>query len=419
VTNDTAYVCLDASSGAAVWLEIMDVGDYDEDGDGLIDAAHGGTELDTSASDGIPHVSGGTWSVIERLSPGADSEVTISGGSITVTQLYHRVDTESDAVSDDLDTISGLANDGELLILHPENDARTVVVKHGTGNIYIPGGSDITMDEYEYHVLLIYDAESSSWCVIRESGGGGSVDAADVTYTPTTATDWDGDADPGDLDDALDQLAERTDDLEAAPPSHASTHIDGGSDAIDGDKVEITWTPTNYTRDGTNPAETDSDDDLAAHLKGIDDELGSLVAGSGYTEGARVYDASDQTIADSTVTTVNFDTEDYDTDTIHDNSTNNTRLTCKTAGKYVIVASVYWNEPNTTGIRRVQIHLNGSVAQYYLDGASNNKVQLGVAILDLSVSDYVELNVYQDSGGNRTIGGGTSYRTTFAMQRIG
>lgn len=44
---------------------------------------------------------------------------------------------------------------------------------------------------------------------------GGTVDAADVTYTPTTATDWDGSADPGDVDNALDQLAERVDDLEA------------------------------------------------------------------------------------------------------------------------------------------------------------------------------------------------------------
>jgi hypothetical protein len=40
-------------------------------------------------------------------------------------------------------------------------------------------------------------------------------DAAKVTYTPAVATDWDSDADPGATDDALDQLAERVDDLEA------------------------------------------------------------------------------------------------------------------------------------------------------------------------------------------------------------
>ena len=41
-------------------------------------------------------------------------------------------------------------------------------------------------------------------------------DAGDLTYTPAVATDWDGDADPGDLDDAVNQLAERVDDLEGA-----------------------------------------------------------------------------------------------------------------------------------------------------------------------------------------------------------
>ena len=41
------------------------------------------------------------------------------------------------------------------------------------------------------------------------------VDAGDVVFTPEIAADWDGGADPGNVDDALDQLAERTADLEA------------------------------------------------------------------------------------------------------------------------------------------------------------------------------------------------------------
>lgn len=47
----------------------------------------------------------------------------------------------------------------------------------------------------------------------------GTLDAADITFTPTTATDWNSDADPGDLDDALNQLAERVDDAEIAIPT--------------------------------------------------------------------------------------------------------------------------------------------------------------------------------------------------------
>ena len=269
VTNDVVYICLDASVGAAIWIEVMEVGDYDADRDGLIDAAHGGTELDSSAETGIPHLSSGSWSILKRLSPGEDTELTIATGAIAVTQLYHRVDTEADAAGDDLDTINGLANDGELLVLHPEDTLRVVTLKHGTGNIYIPGGADLALDNSSYHVLLIYDAESTNWCVVGggSSGGGsgdmtkavydtdddgsvdkadavdgvaaagnskyygtdgtgaagfhnlpagGVVDAGDVTYTPTTVADWDGAADPGDVDNALDQAAERIKALENA-----------------------------------------------------------------------------------------------------------------------------------------------------------------------------------------------------------
>jgi hypothetical protein len=68
-----------------------------------------------------------------------------------------------------------------------------------------------------------------------------TIDAANVTYTPTTPTDWDGDADPGNVDDALDQLAERTDDLEAA--SHAPVTLGAGSDAalaLSGQQLTLT-----------------------------------------------------------------------------------------------------------------------------------------------------------------------------------
>ena len=54
-------------------------------------------------------------------------------------------------------------------------------------------------------------------------------DASSITYTPNVLTDWDGDADPGDLDDALDQLAERVDDNEISISTHladtANPHV--------------------------------------------------------------------------------------------------------------------------------------------------------------------------------------------------
>lgn len=63
--------------------------------------------------------------------------------------------------------------------------------------------------------VLTFDVASGEW-IAQAPPAGGIVDASDVTYTPAVNTDWDGDADPGGADDALDQLAERVDDLESA-----------------------------------------------------------------------------------------------------------------------------------------------------------------------------------------------------------
>ena len=73
----------------------------------------------------------------------------------------------------------------------------------------------------------------------------GSPDAADVTYTPAVLTDWDGDADPGDVDNALDQLAERVDDTEIA----FAGHVHAAS--------AITYTPADGT-DWTDPDPNDA-----------------------------------------------------------------------------------------------------------------------------------------------------------------
>lgn len=56
---------------------------------------------------------------------------------------------------------------------------------------------------------------------------------------------------------------------------HAATHVDGGADELDGDTLDITWNPTNYTPDAT-PSEANDVDDLTAHLAGIDTVLGNI-----------------------------------------------------------------------------------------------------------------------------------------------
>lgn len=128
---------------------------------------------------------------------GAPSELTIASGVITPTGSYHAVDTQADAATDDLDTITATgAKDGDFLILRAAHADRTVVVKNGTGNI-------ILSDDYEMSTLsrlcvLMYVEAISSWVELNgipgpqgEPGapglnGEGSGDMVAATYDPTS-----------------------------------------------------------------------------------------------------------------------------------------------------------------------------------------------------------------------------------------
>lgn len=98
-----------------------------------------------------------------KVAYAAATELTIASGVVTATQSAHRIDTEADAASDDLDTISGGTAE-DILIIRPENTARTVVLKHGTGNIYCPGGQDIELADIEDCAIL--RLANSKWSVV-------------------------------------------------------------------------------------------------------------------------------------------------------------------------------------------------------------------------------------------------------------
>tara|TARA_R110002020_G_scaffold428834_1_gene638344 strand:- start:8633 stop:9202 length:570 start_codon:yes stop_codon:yes gene_type:complete len=80
-------------------------------------------------------------------------ELTISSGVITVTHSYHQIDTESDASSDNLNTINGGA-DGQILILRTSSNSRDVIVKNDDGNILISDGDDHTLGTANSVIVL-------------------------------------------------------------------------------------------------------------------------------------------------------------------------------------------------------------------------------------------------------------------------
>jgi hypothetical protein len=94
-----------------------------------------------------------------RLNLGGTTELTIATGAITLTSSDGsriRVDTESDAATDDLDTISG-GTDGDVIVLRAESSVRTVVVKHNTGNIRLDGSTDKSLTQVNDRIVLEFD----------------------------------------------------------------------------------------------------------------------------------------------------------------------------------------------------------------------------------------------------------------------
>lgn len=148
-------------------------------------------------------------------------------------------------------------------------------------------------------------------------------------------------------------------------------------------------------------------------------EFATLVGG--YTEGARVYHNATQSIPTATRTALAFNSERYDTDAIHDPVTNNSRLTCKTAGKYILSGSISFSA-HATGLRNLRIRLNGStvLVDLLLGMTFDNQWSGAVStIYDLAVNDYVELTVYQNSGGNLIIYASPNSTPEFMMSRVG
>jgi hypothetical protein len=113
---------------------------------------------------------------------GTNQPLTIATGVIIITNggSIYAVDTEGSAATDDLDTING-GNQGQFIILGNTNAARSVVLKHNTGNIFNPGGINITLSATTDRVTLTYDSTLAKWIVI----GVNSVGATPVQLVAT------------------------------------------------------------------------------------------------------------------------------------------------------------------------------------------------------------------------------------------
>jgi hypothetical protein len=126
----------------------------------------------------------------------------------------------------------------------------------------------------------------------------------------------------------------------------------------------------------------------------------------------RVYANATQSIGDETTTLVtSWGSESFDTDTMHDPSSNPGRITIKTAGTYVVGACLGF-AANTTGSREVQIQKYNGVGVVIdsCDGfADRTNYNSPVGCYDMDVDDYFLCYVWQNSGGSLNTLNGTNH----------
>jgi hypothetical protein len=129
--------------------------------------------------------------------------------------------------------------------------------------------------------------------------------------------------------------------------------------------------------------------------------------------GCILYNTTNYTLANNTETVLTFDSELLDTDGFHSTVTNTGRITIPTGkgGKYFVFA---WGQfgNNVTGYRQIQIVVNGQtgtpnrVANTFVASFNAGLTTTGCAIL--AANDYIEVEAYQNSGGNLNFPGGHS-----------
>lgn len=117
--------------------------------------------------------------------------------------------------------------------------------------------------------------------------------------------------------------------------------------------------------------------------------------------------AANQTISNDTITVVSYGDEEFDSHTLHDNSTNNSRITVPIAGKYAFWAIDFWDNRTDTGYCGCRYREGGATyhtttIRYHnaSDGNATSSGVFSIIVADMAASEYMEHLVIQNSGGD-------------------
>ena len=99
----------------------------------------------------------------ECLSLGTPTTLTIAAGAVTITKSFHLIDSPTTGTTN-LTNING-GQQGNLLVLRPFNDAKTISLRDATGNLRLAGNCNL--DQSLDTITLLYDG--SVWIELCRS----------------------------------------------------------------------------------------------------------------------------------------------------------------------------------------------------------------------------------------------------------
>ena len=132
--------------------------------------------------------------------------------------------------------------------------------------------------------------------------------------------------------------------------------------------------------------------------------------------------SSSQNVSNSTNTVINFDTEVVDTDSAYNTSNGRFTVPSGQAGKYYVYAQLMRNNFfNSRYLVKIRVNDTQKIAAEDRNtdtgGTTFQTVQVA-GILDLSVGDYVNVSLFQDSGDSSGADGGSSSKSLFMGYKL-
>lgn len=121
----------------------------------------------------------------------------------------------------------------------------------------------------------------------------------------------------------------------------------------------------------------------------------------------RVFHGTTQSIADNTATALLFNSERFDTDSMHSTVTNTSRITFTTAGLYVVTLTFQFNFGTALTWAEGRIRLNGTtdLATQSVPGSPAGFAQFitVTTTYKFAAGNFVEAMAFQDNVGNTPV----------------